>query len=130
MKQHVVTTNIILYCRQWEKTVRFYKDLLRLPVNFSNDWFVEFNITATSRLSVANDDRTSVKSCEGNGVTLTLEVDDIDQIWEKMKHRGAMPTRIRRHPWDARVFYLHDPEGYRIEIWQRVKARMTGMLTG
>jgi len=38
-----------------------------------------------------------------------------------MKKYGLKPTIIKKHPWNARVFYLFDPEGDRIEIWQSVK---------
>jgi len=41
MHKNLITTNMILYCKEWEKTVRFYRDQLHLPVNFSTDWFAE-----------------------------------------------------------------------------------------
>ena len=50
----LITTNTILYCKEWEKTVGFYKDQLELPIIFSTDWFVEFRLNAMSRLSIAN----------------------------------------------------------------------------
>lgn len=118
MHKNLITTNTILYCKEWKKTIRFYRDLLRLPVNFSTDWFVEFALTASSRLSIADEKKSSVKSCEGKGVTLALEVKDIETVWEYMDRIGLRPTEIRKHPWNAVVFYLHDPEGHRIEIWQ------------
>ena len=118
MYKNLITTNIIFYCKKWEKTVRFYKDRLNLPVNFANDWFVEFNLTATSRLSIADEKRASIKSGEGQGVTLSLEVKDIEAVQEYTQKIGLNPTVIWKHPWDARVFHLFDPEGHRIEIWQ------------
>ena len=74
MHNNRITTNMILYCREWDKTVLFYKDQLRLPVNFSTDWFVEFRLTPISRLSIADQKRSSIKSCAGKGITLALEV--------------------------------------------------------
>jgi len=118
MYKNLKTGNIIFYCKKWEKTVQFYKDRLNLPVNFSADWFIEFSLTATSRLSIADDRRASVKSGGGKGVTLALEVDDIETVREYMENVGLKPTVIWKHPWDANVFHLFDPEGHRIEIWQ------------
>ena len=40
---HIRTSNTILYCRKWKETVAFYRDVLKLDVHFSNDWFVEFD---------------------------------------------------------------------------------------
>ena len=116
--QNLKTTNMILYCKEWEKTVRFYRDQLQFPINFSTDWFVEFRLGAISRLSIADEKRASVKSCGGKGITLALEVEDIEAVREYTEKIGLKPTVIRTHPWDARVFHLFDPEGHRIEIWQ------------
>jgi predicted enzyme related to lactoylglutathione lyase len=117
----LITANTILYCKKWEKTVEFYRDYLQLPVHFAADWFVEFFLNATSRVSIADEKRSSVKTCGGKGVTIALEVEDIEAERDDMEKNGLNPTTIKQHPWDARVFYLFDPEGHRIEIWQSVK---------
>jgi len=103
MYKNLKTTNIIFYCEKWGKTVRFYRDRLHLPVNFATDWFVEFRLTATSRLSIADEKRASVKSSGGQGVTLSLEVKDIEAVQEYTQKIGLNPTVIWKHPWDARV---------------------------
>jgi catechol 2,3-dioxygenase-like lactoylglutathione lyase family enzyme len=113
------TANMILYCKEWEKTVRFYRDQLQLPINFSTDWFVEFRLNAVSRLSIADEKRSTIKSCGGKGVTLAVEVENVEAVRTSMEKIGLRPTMIRKHPWGARVFYLFDPEGRRIEIWQQ-----------
>lgn len=118
MGKHFKSANTILYCRHWEQTVGFYRDRLGLLVNFSNDWFVEFCLNKKARLSIADEARASIKSCKGGGITLALEVEDIEAVWADMNSSGVEPTEIKDHPWGARVFYLYDPEGHRIEIWQ------------
>lgn len=114
----LIATNIILYCQAWDATLRFYRDGLQLPVLFSNDWFMEFALTETSRLSLADEKHASIKSCKPAGVTLTLQVQDLDVVWDFTASMGLQPTEIRNHPWNARIFHLFDPEGHRIEIWQ------------
>ena len=120
MDKRIKTANTILYCGKFEETVEFYRDHLKLPVNFSTDWFVEFCLSAASRLSIADEKRASIKSCRGKGVTLALEVENIDKAWEDIDKAGLNPTGIRKHFWNARVFYLFDPEGHRIEIWESI----------
>jgi catechol 2,3-dioxygenase-like lactoylglutathione lyase family enzyme len=112
------TANTILYCRNWRATVDFYQNRLGLPVNFANDWFVEFSLTDAARLSIADQRRASVKSAGGQGITLALEVEDIRTAHRWAESTGLAPTPLRRHPWNAEVFYLSDPEGHRIEFWQ------------
>jgi catechol 2,3-dioxygenase-like lactoylglutathione lyase family enzyme len=118
LQENILSSNTILYCRQWEKTVEFYRDGLKMPVLFSNDWFVEFKLTEQSRLSIADENRSAIKSCGGIGITLAIEVDNLETVWEYAKKNSLKPTWIQNHPWNARVFYLFDPEGHRIELWQ------------
>jgi hypothetical protein len=63
-------SNIMLYCRRWLDTVHFYKKQLRLPVADENDWFVEFQLTATSYLSIANSARATISDVQGQGVVI------------------------------------------------------------
>ena len=126
MFKSLITSNIVLYCKKWDATVRFYRDGLQLPVLFSADWFIEFGLTETSRLSIANEKHTSVKSCGGLGITITLQVEDIDGTCEDAANKGLNPTEIKSHPWDARNFYIFDPEGHRIEMWQSSTRQKSG----
>jgi len=53
----------------------------------------------------------------GGGVTLAIKVGNIDAIRRHMEAIGLKSTAITKHPWDAKVFYLFDPEGHSIELW-------------
>ena len=121
MFEDALAVNLILYCREWEDTVRFYRDGLGLPVTMAKDWFVEFQLGAGSRLSVADERRASIKSCGGSGLTVAIQVADIDAVWKTAQAKELKPTEISDHPWSARVFYLVDPEGHRLEVWQRTE---------
>lgn len=111
------SANTILYCKRWKETVAFYQQHLGLPITFSTDWFVEFRLTGAGHLSVANEARASVKSNGGQGLTLALQVDSAETAWRCLQARGLGPQPLRDHPWGARVFYVFDPEGHRLEIW-------------
>ena len=110
-------SNIILYCKQWEKTVRFYEQILDFEINFRSDWFVEFHIHDGSYLSIANEARSKINSAAGNGVTLTWRVDALQEAHAYLEQRGVSITAIQ-HKWGAQVCYMYDPEGHRIELWQ------------
>lgn len=118
-----LTVNIILYCEKWKETVHFYKDALALEVVFSSEWFIEFSINDKARLSIADQDRASIKSAGQKGITITLQVRDIYKIWYEFNQKQLDPTPVQLHPWNANVFYLFDPEGHRIEIWQSLSEK-------
>ena len=114
----LITVNTILYCRHWDEMIRFYRDRLHLPVTFANEWFMEFRLTDEARLSIADERRSTVKSAAGRGLTLTLQVAAIEPVHRQMRSSGLQPTDIRRHPWQARLFHIFDPDGNRPEVWQ------------
>jgi len=109
-------TNTILYCDRWEVTVRFYRDLVKLPVLLEKKWFVEFQLTGSARLSVADADRASIASAGGAGLTLSWQVADIDAVYKRMVACKIPVTPIKT-TWGARTCFIYDPEGNRIELW-------------
>lgn len=113
----IKSSNTILYCNKWKETVSFYHSVLRLPVITSLDWFVEFKISDTSRLSIADESKSTIKSNKGRGITITFEVDDINITHLNLMQLGFKDLVITNHPWDAQVINIHDPEGNRVEFW-------------
>lgn len=111
------TANTIVYCTKWKETVFFYKNQLQLRAATALDWFVEFELTASARLSIADVSRTSQEACGGRGMTIAMEVEDIAATHLFLENAGLHPPAIRNHAWGARVFYIHDPEGNRLEFW-------------
>jgi uncharacterized glyoxalase superfamily protein PhnB len=55
-------------------------------------------------------------------ITVTLQVPDIDRVWTRARDEGLAPTEVKDHLWGAKVFYLRDPEGHRLEVWQEAPA--------
>ncbi len=109
--------NTILYCKKWQETVDFYKHRLKLPITHDSDWFIEFKLTETAHISIADEQRASIKSSGGAGITLALQVENIADAWQDLCDSGLEIDPVREHPWGAYVFYFFDPEGHRIEVW-------------
>ena len=114
MKIH--RTNTILYCNRWAATVKFYRDQIKLPVLLRKAWFVEFLLTDSGCLSVADAARTSIESADGAGMTLSWQAENIDILHDRMVADGIDVSPITV-TWGARAFFLFDPEGNRIELW-------------
>ncbi|MBZ0318752.1 MAG: VOC family protein [Anaerolineae bacterium] len=112
-------TNIILYCKRWPEMVDFYGQHLQLPIHYQSKWFVEFQLCEGSFISVADETRTTIKSANGAGITLTWRVGNIYQAHAFVSQQGIKISDLREK-WGAVVCYLYDPEGNRIELWQSV----------
>ena len=119
MSLNIVSVNTILYCRQWTETVEFYEHKLKFNKHRLSDWLIEFKITNSMAISLANEDRTSVKSVSGQGITITWQVDNIEESRCMLKQNGIHPETIKPHSLGGRLFRFYDPEGHRLEIWSK-----------
>ncbi len=116
-QEQVIRVNTILYCEKWADTVAFYKTGLKLPVTVAQDWFIEFRLTDTTCLSIADATRTTKNSSGAQGHLITFQVRDLKETRIWLCCAGLAPTPIETHPWGAKVMYLDDPEGNRLEFW-------------
>lgn len=82
-----------------------------------NDWLVEFRLSTTAFLSVADQSRTTISSAEGEGITISLQIDGLKSTHRYLTDIGLSPTAIRTQIMGGDVFYVFDPEGNRIEFW-------------
>ncbi len=90
--------NTILYCKKWQDTVDFYKNQLGLSITHDSDWFIEFKLTDTAHISVADERRASIKSSGGAGITLALQVESATRTWEYLRNNGLDIDPISEHP--------------------------------
>lgn len=117
MKLDIISVNTILYCRRWKETVGFYEHKLEFNRRSLSDWMVEFRVTNSMAISLANEERTKIKSVNGQGITLTWQVEDIEYSWWELRNRGVDLEAIKSHHFGGRLFRFYDPEGHRLEIW-------------
>ena len=110
-------TNTILYCHQWSETVTFYRNTFDFPITYQTDWFVEFQLAPNSYLSIADESRTTIHSVEGQGITLSWQISNLQETHAAFLEQTIAVSSIRKK-WGAYLFYLYDPEGHRIELWQ------------
>ncbi|MET2984425.1 VOC family protein [Aureibaculum conchae] len=58
----------------------------------------------------------------GKGMYLTIEMDDVDTLYEELKNKGVeIKVEIRNEPWGDRHFAIEDPNGIGIDIVKYTK---------
>jgi len=55
------------------------------------------------------------------GINLSLEVGDVQQLWEKFKDQDFVAYKIKHNSWGDTSFGVYDPEGFRITFFTRDK---------
>lgn len=106
-----------------KETKEFYVNTLGFGVTFENDFYLLLHTpNHESEISFLLPDHPSQqpffhKPFQGQGVYLTIEVDDVDKIYNDLKKKKIeIKIDIRNEPWGDRHFAIADPNGLAIDI--------------
>lgn len=101
----------------------FYMDLLNFGVTFENEFYLLLHTPDhKAEISFLLPNHPSQQPIfqepfQGSGMYLTIEVDDVDGIYEALKNKGVeIKVAIRDEPWGDRHFAIQDPNGVGIDI--------------
>lgn len=115
---------VILYVNDFDKTMKFYRDILGVPVKMEHGTYVEFDTGATT-LSINTRESfkeiTGLEAGEGANRSQTFEigfvVDDVAGTIEHLRGQGVeVLLEPVTKPWGQTVAYVADPDGHYIEI--------------
>lgn len=101
----------------------FYMDVLGFGVTFENEFYLLLHTPdKRAELSFLLPDHPSQqplfqRAFQGQGMYLTIEVDDVDKQYEAIRSKGVqIKIDIRDEPWGDRHFAIEDPNGIGIDI--------------
>lgn len=105
------------------ETKAFYTGILDFGVTFENEFYLLLHTPDKSaELSFLLPEHPSQQALfqpafAGQGVYLTIETDDVDAFYEKLKKKGVViEIGLRDEPWGDRHFAIKDPNGIGIDI--------------
>ncbi|QEH41625.1 VOC family protein [Chitinophaga sp. XS-30] len=101
----------------------FYTTVLGMGVTFENEFYLLLHTpggeTAISFLLPDHPSQQPLfrKPFTGQGMYLTIEVEDVDKMYNELKKKGIpIKIDIRDEPWGDRHFAVQDPNGIGIDI--------------
>jgi catechol 2,3-dioxygenase-like lactoylglutathione lyase family enzyme len=101
----------------------FYTDKLGFGVTFENEFYLLMHTpNRQAELSFLLPHHPTQqpffhKPFNGQGMYLTIEVDDVDTIYNDLKNKGVqIKVDLRDEPWGDRHFAIEDPNGIGIDI--------------
>ena len=105
------------------ETKAFYSNLLGFGVTFENEFYLLMH-TANKEAEISfllphhpSQQPIFHEPFTGKGMYLTLEVDDVDTLYDELKKKGMdIKVDIRNEPWGDRHFAILDPNGIAIDI--------------
>jgi catechol 2,3-dioxygenase-like lactoylglutathione lyase family enzyme len=112
-----------------EETKSFYVDKLGFSILWEADWFILLatpNGADTISFLVPNHPTQELsnfrKPFNGNGIYLTIEVENVDSYYEEIKKSGTnIALDIRSEVWGDRHFALIDPNNIGIDFVTHTK---------
>lgn len=106
-----------------EETKTFYQEVLGFEVTFENEFYLLMHTPGhQAEISFLLPDHPSQqplfqKRFAGNGVYLTIEVDNVDELYQQVKSKGTpIKIELRDEVWGDRHFAIQDPNGVGIDI--------------
>lgn len=121
--KHTMKLNAGIITKKLAESKTFYTDHLGFGITFENEFYLLMHTPGhTAEISFLLPDHPSQqpffhKPFQGQGMYLTIEVDDVDSIYNELKNKGvAIKIDIRNEPWGDRHFAIEDPNGIGIDI--------------
>jgi len=112
--------HLALFVRSFEETKRFYIDLLGFQVEWEPNTDNTYLTSGTDNLALHRVPEATSATREAVLDHLGLIVrtpDDVDAWARFLETQGvALATQPRTHRDGARSFYVHDPDGNRVQI--------------
>ncbi len=107
-----------LYYRDLPTAMRFYEDVLGLPLAIDQGWCKIYNICDGAHVGLVDEARGMNKWQPIKTVQLCIRVADVDAWYDYAKEENldALSELFVNDALGIRAFVFNDPEGYQIEI--------------
>ena len=106
-----------------QESKEFYTKVLNFGVSFENNFYLLMHTPDhTAELSFLLPDHPTQhpffhRAYTGYGMYLTIEIEDVDALYQKIKESGMeIKVEIRDEVWGDRHFAIEDPNGIGIDL--------------
>lgn len=120
---------VILYVADLEASIAFYRDVIGLPFRFVDAGYAEFGTEGT-RFGLYEQRRaewlTGRPVTPGPAAEVVLVVEDVDAAARRVESLGAtILSGPADRPWGHRTVHLADPDGFIVELAEKIPRQRT-----
>lgn len=101
-----------------DRSKRFYGETLGWKLGTDEAEVAGFHF-GTGYLVVLRDHRSPAARQYAGGMSVEVQVDDVDAEYARLKDAGVKVGELRDQPWGERNFTFEDPDGY---LWSYGRA--------
>ena len=125
LNHQIMKLNAGIITDKIEETKKFYTEILSFGVTFENDFYLLMH-TPNHQAEISfllpnhpSQHEIFKKPFSGEGMYLTIEVEDVDNLYQEVVAAGGKPIfELRDEPWGDRHFAIQDPNGVGIDLVQ------------
>lgn len=111
-----IIDQIVIYVEEFESSLRFYRDVLGLPLRFVHEDWAEFGTRGTGlALQPGGKRSVSPKDFRKNGFLPTIRVQSVESAVAFLRSKGVKVTEIRQEAL-GRLAVFCDPEGNQLQL--------------
>ena len=125
-------TATVLFVQDLNKCMVFYRDVVGLPITFSDAVSFGFRLGENQDLVVlqvsaaadmVGEEAISLHAGVNHTVLLCVCVEDVDATYQELTAKGLHFVRPpKSQAWGRRTAYFADPEGNLWELWHELKS--------
>ena len=118
--------HVIIYVRDVERSLRFYRDLLGFETIEAEPGYARLKspqgTTSIGLHAIGKDQLVDTKK---EGLRLYFEVRDLDDLCDRMAAKGIAFSQMPKDmEWEWRHAYLSDPDGHALSLYWAGKKRL------
>lgn len=114
----------VIMCKNLQDVADFYITHFDFEATFSSDWYISLSNTKSD-----TDFELAILDChhptvpfnyreKAKGVIINLEVDDVDEVYEKISKDIPLVMKIKSEDFGQRHFIVADPAGLLVDVIQ------------
>lgn len=113
-----------LYYRDLPRAMRFYEDVLGLPLAIDQGWCKIYRLCPGAHVGLVDEARGMHRWAAEKPVQVCLRVPDVDawRDWIARAEPALLSEMFKNDALGIRAFVFEDPEGYQIEIQSPTRA--------
>lgn len=120
---HINAAITFFYYKDTRKANHFYREVLGLTLAIDQDWSKIYKVSEGAFVGVVDESKGAQRANEIKPVELTLLVEDVDAWYQYLREQDVeiLSEPKTLEDLQLRMFLIHDPEGYLIEIQKFLK---------
>ena len=111
----------VIYSQHLSRSKEFYSELLGFDIEFDSDWFINLvgGVDGQFELGIQQFDHELIPEkfrARAQGLSIALEVENVDEIYEKFRNRKDLVSEIADEEYGQRHFMCVDPNGVLLDV--------------